>query len=314
MFTKTFFKLFPPPKFLNIKYAGIDISDDAVRCIEYSDGVHGLTLHRYGSRPLETGIVDSGRIVKEEELIKVVTYLAQELKITTVKSSLPEERMYLFKTEVPVANEDQIRQNIEFKLEENVPLAHSEALFFFDLIPKGEDSKDDKNYASVSVAPRELVVSYLKVLRAAGLEVVSFVIQPKAIARAVVPQGSIENQMIVHVMSNKTGIYIVCGGVVCFTSTVALGKESDSALFRHELSRVYSYWIEHGGGRNISKIILSGEDALRIGNDSKISPDPKIPVEIAHIWQNAFSSNHYIPPIIFEDSLEYVIAAGLALP
>lgn len=312
MFTKTFFKLFPPPKFLNIKYAGIDISDDAVRCIEYTEGIHGLTLHRYGSRPLDIGIVESGRILKENELIKIISSLAQELKITTVKSSLPEERMYLFKTEVPLASEDQIRQNIEFKLEENVPLSPSDALFFFDLIPK--ENKDEKNYASVSVAPKELVMSYLQVLRSSGLDVVSFVIQPKAIARAVVPQGSKEIQMIVHVMNNKTGIYIVCGGVVCFTSTVALGKDSEASLFRHELSRVYSYWGEYGGNKVISKIILTGMDALRIGNDSKISPDPKIPIEIAHVWQNAFSSNNYVPPIVFEDSLKYVIAAGLALP
>jgi len=313
MFTKTFFKLFPPPKFLNTPFAGIDISDDAIRCIEYAENMHGLVLHRFGSRPLEAGIVEGGRIIKDTELIKVVSSLAQELKLTTVKATLPEERMYLFKTEVPIVNEDEIRQNIEFKLEENVPLSPADAIFFFDLIPKSHKG-NEKNFASVSVAPKELVLSHLKVLKAAGLEVVSFEIQPKAIARAVVPRGSVENQMIVHIMNSKTGIYIVCGGVVCFTSTVAIGKGADIALFQHELSRVYSYWGQYGDGKIINKIILSGQDALRVGNDSKVSPDPRIPVEIAHTWQNAFSNDHYIPPIIFEDSLQYVIAAGSALP
>ena len=120
--------------------------------------------------------------------------------------------------------------------------------------------------------------------------------------------------MIVHVMNNKTGIYIVCGGVVCFTSTVALGKTSESTLFKHELSRVYSYWGEHGAGKIIKNIIISGQDASKIGNDSNISPDPKVPVEVARIWQNAFSSDDHIPQITFDDSLQYVIAAGLALP
>jgi Tfp pilus assembly PilM family ATPase len=313
MFTKTFFKLFPPPKFLNIPYAGIDISDDAVRCIEYSENIHGLTLHRHGMKLLEPGIVESGRIVKETELINIISTLAKELKLHTIKASLPEERMYLFKTEVPMASEDQIRQNIEFKLEENVPLPAADAVFFFDLIPSCKEG-EIKNYASVSVAPIELVNSYLNVLRASGLDVVSFEIQPKAIARAVIPLGSEENQMIVHIMNNKTGIYIVCGGVVCFTSTVALGKDSDSALFQHELSRVYSYWGEYGADKKINQIIITGQDAQKIGSDSRISPDPKIPVEIAHIWQNAFSSDRYIPSITFEDSLQYVIAAGLALP
>jgi len=313
MFTKKFFKLFPPPKFLNIPCAGIDISDDAVRCIEYSESIHGLVLHRYGVKALNPGIVESGRIMKEADLIKAISDLTSELKLRTVKASLPEERMYLFKTEVPLVDEDQIRQNIEFKLEENVPVPASEAIFFFDLIPK-DNYKDEKNYASVSVAPAELVNSYLKVLTASDLDVVSFEIQPKAIARAVVPRGSAENQMIIYIMNNKTGIYIVCGGVVCFTSTVALGKDSEISLFQHEISKVYSYWAEYGSGKKINKIIVSGQNASKISNDSKISPDPKVAVEVAHIWQNAFSSDHYIPPITFEGSLEYVIAAGLALP
>ncbi len=317
MSTKTFFKLFPPPKFLNIPYAGIDISDDAVRCIEYSEGVKGLKLHRYGSRNLNPGIIESGNIIKEKELIDIISSLAKELNIDTVKASLPEERMYLFKTEVPTVSEDQIRHNIEFKLEENVPLSPSDAIFFFDLIPKTNSvdiKTEHSTYASVSVAPRDLVNSYLNVLRSSGLGVVSFEIQPKAIARAVVPVGSSDNHMIVHIMNNKTGIYIVCGGVVCFTSTISLGSSSDISLFQNEIIKVYSYWLEYGVGGVINKIILSGKEALRIGGDSRISPDPRIPVEIAEIWQNAFSNNHYIPPITFEDSLQYVVAAGLALP
>ena len=129
-----------------------------------------------------------------------------------------------------------------------------------------------------------------------------------------VPENSSDVQMIVHTMKNKTGIYIVCGKVVCFTSTVDIKKEDDTSLIQHELSRVYAYWTQYGEGRIINKITLSGQDAMRLSNNVNISPDPKIPIEIAHIWQNAFSSEHYIPPITFENSLEYVIAAGLALP
>jgi len=312
---KTFFKLFPPPEFLDIPYAGIDISDDGIRCIQFSKNIHGLYIYKYGIRTLEKGIVDSGRILNVEELTKTVSSLVKELKIDTVRASLPEERMYLFKTEVPMVSEDQIRHNIEFKLEENVPLALSDAIFFFDLIPK-DGCKEDKNFASVSVAPRELVNSYLNVLKSAGLNVISFEIQPKAIARAVIPIGSKENQMIVHIMNNKIGVYIVCGGVVCFTSTIALNtsSNSDSLLFKNELNKVYSYWMEYGVNKPISKIILSGQNAIQFANNSNISPDPKISIEIANIWRNAFSNDHYIPPILSEDSLQYAISAGLALP
>lgn len=328
MFTKTFFKLFPPPKYLNIPYAGLDISDDAIRCIEYSFNHHGYTLHRYGMRSLKPGIVDSGYIKDEKALIQELTSLVQELKLTTVKASLPEERMYLFKTEVPDANEDQIRQNIEFKLEENVPLSPADAIFFFDILPEGmntSQSNDKKTLVSVSVTPRELVHGYLNALQAAGVTVVSFEIQAKAIARAVVPKDSKETQLIVHVMNKKTGLYVVSSGVVCFTSTVPWGGEQirnkniadisdDIFSLRHEIEKVYTYWSEHGEGEPIKSIIVSGHNASAISQISHLSPNSNVPLEVAHIWQNAFSGDHYVPAITFEDSLQYAISAGLALP
>ncbi|MDO8430675.1 MAG: pilus assembly protein PilM [Candidatus Taylorbacteria bacterium] len=322
MLTKTFFKLFPPPKYINIPYAGLDISDDAIRCLEYSPGRSGYTLARYGSRILRPGIIDSGYIKNEKALVDELTSLVAELKISTVKASLPEERMYLFKTEVPSTNEDQIRQNIEFKLEENVPLPASDAIFFFDRLP---DNLSKGNYVSVSVTPRDLVNSYLKALQAAGLTTISFEIQAKAIARAVVSGESTETQMIVHVMNRKTGLYVVSSGVICFTSTISWGGEmirgknaadipDDIFSLRHEIEKVYSYWSEYGGDQPIKSIIVSGHDAPIISQISHLSPDPKIVLSVADVWQNAFSINHYIPKISLEDSLDYATAAGLALP
>ena len=324
MFTKTFFKLFPPPKYLNIPYAGLDISDDAIRCIEYSSNRHGYTLQRFGTRALKPGIVDSGYIKDEKALIQELASLVQELKLTTVKASLPEERMYLFKTEVPDTDEDQIRQNIEFKLEENVPLSPADAIFFFDLLPDAMNT-DGKTRVSVSVTPRELVHSYLNALQAAGLTVVSFEIQATAIARAGVPHNSKDPQLIVHVMNKKTGLYVVSSGVVCFTSTVPWGGEAmrgkniadisdDIFSLRHEIERVYTYWSEHGENQPIRSIVVSGHDALAISQISHLSPNPNIQLEVAHIWQNAFSGDHYVPEVAFEDSLDYAISAGLALP
>ena len=219
MSSQTFFKLFPPPKFLDMPYAGLDISDDAIHCLEYSHTFHGLSIHRYGMKELPSGVIVGGEIEDKKILSEIITSLVKELKIYSVKVSLPEEKIYLFKTDVPNASEEEIRQNVEFKLEENVPISPAESIFFFDLIPNSLS-------ASVSVAPRELVMSYLEVLKSAGLTVVSFEAQPRAITRSLISHGSTETQIIVHIMNQKTGIYVICGEVVCFTSTVVLGKET----------------------------------------------------------------------------------------
>lgn len=323
MFTKTFFKLFPPPKYLSIPHAGIDISDDAIHCIEYATGLHGYTIRKFGMRTLPRGTVEGGTIKDEKTLTEILKSLVTELKITHVRASLPEERMYLFKTEVPTTNEDQIRQNIEFKFEENVPLSPADAVFFFDLIP---GISTGKHFVSVSVAPRELISAYLKVFESVGVTVLSFEIQAKAIAHAVVlhETGNTGVRIIVDIMDKKTGLYIVYGNVVCFTSTIPWGGESirgkqvsdvSDEIFslRKEIERVYTYWFDHGEGQPVEAIVMCGKDALFLSQVSHISPDPKVPTAIAHVWQNAFSTDYYIPPISHDDSLDYTVAAGLAL-
>ena len=69
MLAQKFFKLFPTPKFLDIPYAGLDISDDAVRCIEYSQARGGLAIHRYGTKPLPLGVIEGGEI-KDEKILQ----------------------------------------------------------------------------------------------------------------------------------------------------------------------------------------------------------------------------------------------------
>jgi Tfp pilus assembly PilM family ATPase len=126
-------------------------------------------------------------------------------------------------------------------------------------------------------------------------------------------------------MNKKTGLYIVSSGVICFTSTVAWGGEAirgkntadiPDVIFslRHEIERVYAYWSQRGEGQPIKSIIVSGHDAIAISQISHLSPDTNIQLQVADIWKNAFSINHYVPKISFEESLDYAIAAGLALP
>src|ERR1035437_3541800 len=82
MKTSSFFKLFPPPKFLEMPYAGIDISDSSVHCLMYRHTHLGLKIDRFGSRPLPKGIVEAGIIHDEKTLINAVKSLAVELKVT----------------------------------------------------------------------------------------------------------------------------------------------------------------------------------------------------------------------------------------
>ena len=124
--------------------------------------------------------------------------------------------------------------------------------------------------------------------------------------------------MIVNIMNKKTGIYIISGGVVCFTSTIPWNDKSPISELQKQIEQVHNYWKEHGRGTSISSVILSGHGSLADGIASKCclpcSSNIDIHVEVGNVWQNVFSYDKYIPPISHEDSLDYATSAGLALP
>ncbi len=310
MATSKFFKIFPPPKYINAQYGGVSISDDAVQCIQFFSSPHGRVLGKYANKPLDPGIVEAGHVMDEAKLTAVIAELAKELGISFVKASLPEEKVYLFKTSVPVGDSTTIAQNIEFKLEENVPMPAAEAIFCFEIIPG--TTVESKNTASVLAAPRKAVEAYLSVLEGAGLSVLAFEMTAQALAKSLIEPNSTRTVMLIHMMNKKAGVYVVHQNVVCFTSTIQLADDAAGNVQR-EATKVYDYWTLHGEGKKeIDAVITSGTSALIPHFSENILP-VAASVETANVWRNIFENKEYIPPITFEESLEYAVAVGLAI-
>jgi Tfp pilus assembly PilM family ATPase len=321
MSSSLFFKLFPPPAFLVMPHAGLDISDDALRCVEYHRTAQGLIISKYAVQELPPGLLDGGDVKDEQVFVDTLKAFALKQGLGYVKVSLPEEKAYLFQTDVPTTNFGSIAQNIEFKLDQNVPLSAPDALFQFDLMPTAVTGGTLR--ASVSVVPKTFVEHSIAMLRRAGLIPVAFEVAPKSIVAACVPLHEPGTRLMVHVMKKKTGLYIVSEGVVCFTSTIGWGSDDLAAaeavvgqnMLTTEINRVYSYWLtrpEVEGG--ISEIMVVGSAAeacelmLRNRGGEVLSR-----TVLPDVWHNAFDVNTYVPPITRTESLEYAIAAGLAL-
>lgn len=315
MFKSRFLKLFPPPKYLAMPYAGLDISDDALTFIEYSNGIHGKVISKFGREELPKGLVTGGDIHNEKTFLEILKKFTEKNSLHRVKVSLPEEKVYLFHTDVPNTDTRSIASHIEFKLEENVPLSAKDALFFYDLVSPSSEEKTLR--ASVSVVPLMYIEKMMNILRDSGLKLIAFEIVPRTIVNASLDLHSGVTSLIVHGMKNKVGLYITFGGMVYFTSTVQIG-EGENALhdvLTSEISRVLAFWTHKEDAPSaISHIIISGHDANKIRDMLGTVVNAEMPPRvIADVWRNAFNINHYIPPVSQEDSMEYIVASGLAL-
>lgn len=215
--------------------AGLDISDQAVRFIEFSKNKYGLEIKSFGEKKLPVGVIVSGKIIKRDELIAILSELRKKYSLKFVKVSLPEEKAYFFKTEVPKIAGGEIRQNIEFKLEENVPLRANEVLFSYSVIENHHINADHFD-VSVSVVPRLVVEIYADVLEKSGLTPVSFEVESKAVIRSVVTTSSRDAIMVVNIRDRITVITLVRGGVVWFTSAFAVGGNSINEVLRKNFS------------------------------------------------------------------------------
>jgi type IV pilus assembly protein PilM len=83
-----------------------------------------------------------------------------------------------------------------------------------------------------------------------------------------------------------------------------------------ELGIRIHYWHTRGidrEAREIKKIIVCGGSANLLGLPQFLEDTLEIPVELAHVWTNAFSLEEKIPPISRRYSYGYATAIGLAL-
>ncbi len=231
---KLFSDILSPPRFLEMPSVGLDISDERIRFLELLKGNGGLVFGRYGEKNVPPGIVSVGHIKNPPELKKILAGFKNEYGLEFVRVSLPEERAYLVKMEIPKVPESELRESIGFHLEEHVPVPAEEAVFDYQII---KESKTKKGFLeiSVSVIPKKEMDTYLDLFRDTGLVPLSFEIEADAIGRAVIPHSDKGTYMVMDFGKNRSGIYIMSEGVTRFTSTVEIGSESLTKIIKNVL-------------------------------------------------------------------------------
>jgi type IV pilus assembly protein PilM len=282
-------RYFPAPNFLDMPFVGIDISPRKVRMIEIIDHP-ALKVGKYAEATLskEFLITDEDK----SEVRDILKKWKKEYKLEHIKASLPEEKAYLFDTEIELGTEEKMRASIEFSLEENVPLSGAEAIFDFRLVGKSE--KEGFVKVAVTVLPREVVDSYLSFFKECDLHPLSFLSEAQALARSLIKRGDKGTYLIVNINIARTGVFVISNGAVQFTSTITMGAqdfskaiqngtemtaeeieqlkaskgyarsgESDAlqaliasgAVFRQEIQKVCVYWAKHRSMANPSEAI-----------------------------------------------------------
>lgn len=222
---KSLSNLLPPPSYISLPSMGVDISDTSMKYVSFRPSLRPnkvSILDKWGDITIPENVLQRGEIKDPKVLSSVLCEFKEKTGAEFIRVSLPEERAYIFETEVKKnVPQKEVQSLLEFRLEENVPISAREAIFDYEII----SSDSSSNVAKVVVAAyqRETILNYYEACRSAGLTPLSFEVEAQAMARAVVPEGTKDTIMLIDFGKTRTGVGIINDGVLLYTSTIDIG-------------------------------------------------------------------------------------------
>ena len=267
-FDRLFERFFPAPNFLVVHSFGLDVSDESLKFLELINTKKGIEVGRHGEKIIPPGIIESGKIKDPKKLQEILLSLRKEEGLKSVRVSLPEEQVYLYKLHLEKAGLVSIRESIELSLEEHIPISAEDAIFDYEII--FEDEKGIE--IEVATISKNVIENYLNVFKDAQIAVQSFELEAQAIEKAVIKKRDMETYMIVDFGEKRTGIFIVSRGIAMFTSTLDVGgfmlTDMIAKNFKISFEEAEKMKIEYGLQRNVANkeifaVLLNSVSVLR---------------------------------------------------
>lgn len=332
---------------------GLDISDESFKYLYLQKNKNVQEIGFFGEFAIKPGLIEIGEIKNIDQVSTLIKGVLGKYRVQVpyLIVSLPEEKGFLRLIRIQRLDPKDVRQALEFQLEEHIPHPASDLYFDYEILPtlrKGSDMD-----IVVTAYPKGLVDAYVAVVEKAGFTPIIFELESQAVARAVVPRKSQEAYLVGDIGHTRTTFSIVYKSSVHFTSTVKIGgRDIDAILMqslhltkeeaqdvkigrgfdfnseeiikslspalatlKDEADRQISFWERRypAAEYHIEKVYLCGGDAHLRGFPEFLSRELGLSVERAHIWDNIFNLKAYIPPMTAHDTLRYATAFGLAL-
>lgn len=342
----------PPPRYLSLPTAGIDISASGIKVAMLEQRSHGLELARFDEDRLPPGIVNAGEIADKKLVIERLVALSKKHHFAFANIALSESRGYLFEADVTGKTIGEMRIAAEQRIDEYVPLPPAEVVFdIAPLVSQGETT----HVVGVGYAHR-LVAETLEIMDASGITVRAMEGETFALGRALLPHGDTETVLIVDIGRTTTKLMVVGSRMPRFTTTLDIGghaltlavqkhfgvteeeakrvkaekgligdgnEEYVGALLstvsavREEIARRLEYWQSRASQMSahqpVTRAILVGGNANVRGLPEYLQSALKVPVELGDVFTNLAPKDKWLPPIDYMESLAYGTAIGLAL-
>lgn len=327
-FLSKLIRYIPIPKSMSFEHAGIDIGTRHVRHICFNKKKEKYSVKYFGVYDIPL-LTKESVLSDQEEIVLTLKKMHKEYGYTYVEVSLPEDLVYIYTMEVDGSDEDGIRAQVEFRIEENVPLTVDEAVF--DVTPVQYLKEFNKSLVSIAVVSKKVIDDYIKLFRKGSMEIVSFLVQNQALSKTLIQKDDNNPYCIVAVEQRNIVVSVVGSGIVLYTSTLGQSVFKDDLTLQNievfqdlviDIYKIIVFWLSYIEKNPqyhfmpLKAIILSSTHREILESDfaNMLHRELMIDVRIADVWSNVPMARNVIPEIPKKDSYQYATAIGLAMP
>ncbi|WP_051330747.1 type IV pilus biogenesis protein PilM [Aneurinibacillus terranovensis] len=172
---------------------GMELEDEGLRYAEvrYSSG--GLKIKQAGMIPLDSGLIENGKIIDEDQVLVQLALGLKEAKLKHKKAviSAPTSSVVMRKVSLPKLPPKEVRSFIEIELESTIHLPFSRP--YFDFYKMGQDENTNKDTEAseaelqdqylVIAAPGDLIDQYVRLFSELDIQLAAVDIEPLALYR-----------------------------------------------------------------------------------------------------------------------------------
>jgi Tfp pilus assembly PilM family ATPase len=313
---------------MSFEHAGIDIGTNHVRHVSFVKKGEYMHIKHFGMYDIPT-LTKDAVLLEQTEILLALKKIQKEFRYKYVEVSLPEDLVYIYTMEVDGVDEENVRGQVEFRIEENVPLKIDEAVF--DITPVLYLKATNKSLVSVAVVSKKVIEDYITLFRQASLEIVSFLVQNQALSKTLISKDDHNPYCIVAVEKRNIVVSIVSAGIVLYTSTLTQSVFKDDLTLEQkevfqdlvkDIYKVIVFWLSYieknarYGFKPLKAILLSSTHREILESDFAhiLHNELALDVHNADVWVNVPIPKNTVPEIYKKDSYQYATAIGLAMP
>lgn len=207
---------------------GIDIGYSTIKIVVLSHSSTPPKLISLGHIPSpQPGIVSEAEL-DLDAVTKAIKNLYMEVNPPSkdVVIALPESKIFTRVIyDLPFLSDNELAQAIRYAAEEFVPMPIKDVNLFYQVIfrsPKKE--QNSRTVVFVVAAPKALIDKYLRVVNAAGLQVIAIETELIAAARSLVSYNAFSpTTLLIQIGATNTDFAVVSEGLILLTRSIATG-------------------------------------------------------------------------------------------